>query len=192
MRVTVRTNPLPVKDGLTSGPGGLWQELARGMERSAFSPTDDTITKVQNAVQSGDGREKMRSVELLAALGVALRSQKEAAPEVRAKGDSLVEVVRKARFDADANVRAWAGFVFTFTGPEVEREPNVQKMMVDDAWQARLLGLASMGALPQDRQKQFAREVIEKDAKDFVKDYAKAAMEMPPPKPPATQPVANP
>ena len=43
--------------------------------------------------------------------------------------------------------------------------------------------------LPQARQKQFIKEVLEKDPKELVKDFAKAALEMPPPRPPATQPA---
>jgi len=123
-------------------------------------------------------------------LGVALKNQKDAAPEVRAKGDTLIDAVKKARFDSDPNVRAWAGFIFTFGATEDERAPNVQRMLLDEAWQPRLLGLAAMGPLPRERQVQMAGEVMEKDTQQFVKDFAKATIERPPPKP-TTQP-ANP
>jgi tetratricopeptide (TPR) repeat protein len=183
MRVTLRTNPLPARDGVTSGPGGQSQELSKGMERSAFAPTEETMGKAISLLQTGDPREKMRSMEVLATLGMTLKAQKDQPPEVRTKGESLIEAVRKLRTDADPNVRAWAGFIYTFAGPVDERAPNVQRMLLDEAWQSRMLGLAAMGGVPLDRQRQFAREVIEKDSQQFVKDFAKATIEKPPPKP---------
>jgi len=188
MHISVRTNPISARDSVTSAAGGQSQELARGMERAAFPPTEENMNKAVNLIQSGDAREKLRSLEVLTMLGMVLKGQKDAAPEVRAKGESLVEAVKKARYDADANIRAWAGFLFTFAGPELERLPNLTRMVGDEAWQCRLLGLAAMANVPRDRQKQFAEEVLEKDPQQFVKDFAKATLEKPPPKP-TTQPV---
>jgi hypothetical protein len=191
MRVTVRTNPTPARDAVGSGGGGQAQDLAKGMERAAFPPTEEMMGKAVNALQSGDPREKMRSMEVLAMLGATLRSQKDASPEVRAKGESLIDAVRKTRFDSDTNVRAWAGFIMAFAAGENERAPNVERMMQDETWQSRLLGLAAMQTLPRERQMQFAREAIEKDNKPFVKDFAKATIDRPPPKP-TTQPAVAP
>jgi len=189
MRVTVRTNPTPARDAVTSGAGGQAQELTKGIERAAFPPTEEMMGKAINALQSGDAREKMRSMEVLAMLGATFRAQKDAAPEVRAKGESLIDAVRKTRFDADPNVRAWAGFLVAFTAAEDERAPNVQRMMLDEGWQSHLLGLAAMAMLPRERQIQLANEAMEKDAHQYVKDFAKATIERPPPKP-TTQPAA--
>ncbi|HEV8377767.1 MAG TPA: hypothetical protein VGP99_02875, partial [Tepidisphaeraceae bacterium] len=190
MRVTVRTNPRPARDAIISGPGGQAQELNKSMERAAFPPTEEMMGRAINAIQGGDAREKLRSMEVLGMLGIVLKSQKDAAPEVRAKGETLVDAVKKARFDSDPNVRAWAGFIIAFAAPEEERAPNVQRMLLDEAWQSRLLGLAAMGSLPRERQMQLAREAMEKDSQQFVKDFAKATIEKPPPKP-TTQPVAH-
>jgi hypothetical protein len=191
MRVTVRTNPLMFKEGMISGPGGQAQELNKGLERAAFPPTDENMNRAINLIQGGDAREKMRSMESLAMLGMLLKNQKDAAPEVRARGESLIDAVKKARFDSDPNVRAWAGFIFTFGAPEEERAPNVQRMLLDEAWQSRLLGLAGMSPLPRERQMQLARDVMERDSEQLVKDFAKATIEKPPPKP-TTQPAAAP
>ena len=106
------------------------------------------------------------------------------------KGDLLIDAVKKARYDSDPNIRAWAAFIFTFAAPEEERAPNVQRMLLDEAWQPRLLGLASMGALPRERQMQLAKEAMERDSQQFIKDFAKATIERPPPKP-TTQPAPN-
>jgi hypothetical protein len=190
MRVTVRTNPTPARDTVISGPGGQAQELNKGIERAAFPPNDNTIALAINTLQAGDAREKLRSMEVLAMLGATLRGQKDAAPEVRAKGESLVDSVKKARFDADPNVRAWAGFIVAFAASEEERAPNVQRMLLDETWQSRLLALAAMASLPRERQIQFAKDVIEKDNPQFVKDFAKATIDRPPPRP-TTQPVQN-
>jgi hypothetical protein len=190
MRVTVRTNPIPTRDAVLSGAGGQAQELNKGIERAAFPANEGTIGAAVNALQSGDAREKLRNMEVLAMLGASLRGQKDAAPEVRAKGESLVDAVRKARFDSDPNVRAWAGFIVAFAASEEERAPNVQRMLLDETWQSRLLALAAMATLPRERQVQFARDVIEKDNQQFVKDFAKATIDRPPPRP-ATQPVQN-
>ncbi|HEV8293213.1 MAG TPA: hypothetical protein VGP94_14860, partial [Tepidisphaeraceae bacterium] len=181
----------PTRDAITAGPGGQAQELNKSMERAAFPPTEETMAKAINALQGGDAREKMRSMEVLGMLGMALRGQKEAQPEVRAKGETLIDAVKKARFDSDPNVRAWAGFIMAFAAPEEERAPNVQRMMLDEAWQSRLLGLAAMATLPRERQLQLAKEAMEKDSQQFVKDFAKATIEKPPPKP-TTQPAPNP
>jgi hypothetical protein len=121
-------------------------------------------------------------------LGMVLRGQKDQPPEVKAKGESLIEAVKKARFDSDPNIRAWAGLLFAFSCADEERGPNVQRMLLDDAWQSRLLGLAAMANLPQERQKALANDVIEKDSQQFVKDFARATIEKPLPKP-STQPV---
>ena len=107
---------------------------------------------------------------------------------MKAKGETLIEAVKKARFDSDANIRAWASFLFAFAAPEEERAPNVQRMLLDDAWQSRLLGLAAMGNLPPERQKQLANQVLETDSQQFVKHFAKATIEKPLPKP-TTQPA---
>jgi tetratricopeptide (TPR) repeat protein len=191
MRVTVRTNPTPAREAVTSGAGGQAQELGKSMERAAFPPSEETMGKAINALQSGDAREKMRSMEVLAMLGATLRGQKEAAPEVRAKGEALIDAVRKARFDSDVNVRAWAGFITAFAAGENERAPNVQRMMQDETWQSRLLALAAMQALPRERQMQFANEAMDRPNKPFVKEFAKATIERPPPRP-TTQPAAAP
>ena len=190
MRVTVRTNPTPARDAVISGAGGQAQELPKSMERAAFPPTDEMMGKAINGLQSGEPREKMRSMEVLAMLGATLRAQKDAGAEVQARGESLIDAVRKARFDSDVNVRAWAGFLMAFVASENERAPNVERMMQEDTWQSRLLALAAMQALPRERQMQFANEAMDKVNKPFVKEFAKATIERPPPKP-TTQPVQN-
>jgi tetratricopeptide (TPR) repeat protein len=190
MRVTVRTNPLSGGGGIISGPAGEAQDLSKGMERSAFAPTEANMNAAIMLLRNGDAREKLRSLEVLGVLGMVLKGQKDAAPEVRAKGDLLIDNVKKSRYDSDPNIRAWAAFIFTFAAPEEERAPNVQRMLLDEAWQPRLLGLASMGALARDRQMQLAKEAMERDSQQFIKDFAKAAIERPPPKP-TTQPAQN-
>jgi tetratricopeptide (TPR) repeat protein len=188
MHVTVRTNPIPGSGSITSGAGGQAQELGKAMERGAFPPTEANMAQAVNLSQTGDAREKLRSLEVLTMLGMVLRNQKDQPPEVKAKGESLIEAVKKARFDSDPNIRAWAGLLFAFSGSEEERAPNVQRMLLDDAWQSRLLGLAAMANLPRERQVQLAHEVLEKDSQQFVKDFAKATIEKPLPKP-TTQPA---
>ena len=64
-------------------------------------------------------------------------------------------------------------------------------MMQDETWQSRLLALAAMQTLPRERQMQFANEAMDKPNKQFVKDFAKATIERPPPKP-TTQPGVAP
>jgi len=188
MHVSVRTNPIAGRDTVASGAGGQVQELARGMERAAFPATDENINRAINLIQGGDAREKFRSMEVLTMLGMVLKNQKDQPPEIHAKGESLIESVKKARFDSDPNIRAWAGFLFTFAGPQVERETNLQKMIQDEGWQCRLLALAAMANVPRERQKMFADEVLEKDSQQLVKDFARATMEKPPPRP-TTQPA---
>jgi hypothetical protein len=127
-------------------------------------------------------------MEVVTMLGIVLKNQKDQPPEVHAKGETLIESVKKARYDSDPNIRAWAGFLFTFAGPELERLPNLQRMIGDESWQSRLMGLAAMANVPRDRQKQFAEEILEKESQQFVKDFAKATLEKAPPKP-TTQPA---
>jgi len=98
--------PTPSREAVTAGAGGQAQELNKGIERAAFPPTAEMMGKAVNALQSGDPREKLRSMEVLGMLGLVLRSQKDQPPEVRAKGDSLIDAVKKARFDSDPNVRS--------------------------------------------------------------------------------------
>src|SRR5258706_249192 len=188
MHVTVRTNPISARDSVTSSSGGQAQELTKGMERAAFPASEENINKAINLIQGGDSREKLRSMEVVTMLGMVLKNQKDQPPEIHARGETLIESVKKARYDSDPKVRAWAGFLFTFAGPELERLPNLQRMIGDDGWQSRLLGLAAMANVPRDRQKQFAEEILEKESQQFVKDFARASLEKAPPKP-TTQPV---
>jgi len=77
-----------------------------------------------------------------------------------------------------------------FAAGENERPPIVQRMVQDETWQSRLLGLTAMQSLPRERQIQLAKDAMEKENKQFVKDFAKATIERPPPKP-TTQPAAQ-
>jgi hypothetical protein len=109
---------------------------------------------------------------------------------MRARGGALIDVVGKARTDGDANVRGWAGFLYAFTAPEEQRAPNALRMLQDEAWQPRLLGLAALQGLPKERRDQLTKEVMEKDSMQLVREFAKASLEKPPPKP-TTQPAAQ-
>ncbi len=190
MSVSVRTNPQIMRDGVISGPGGFTHDLPRRMERAAFPFSEASVGRMAAMTQSGDGQEKLRAMELLITMGVTLIGQKEATAEMRARGGALIDVVGKARTDGDANVRGWAGFLYAFTAPEEQRAPNALRMLQDEAWQPRLLGLAALQGLPKERRDQLTKEVMEKDSMQLVREFAKASLEKPPPKP-TTQPAAQ-
>jgi tetratricopeptide (TPR) repeat protein len=189
MVVSLRTNPIALAEGILSGPGGFQHDFPRRMERASFPANEAAMGQMATMIQSGESKDKLRAMELMVTMGALMVSHKDATPEHKMRGDALIDVVSKARTDADPNVRAWSGFLYGFAAPEDQRAPNALRMLQDEAWQPRLLGLAVAAVLPRDRFLQLAKEAMEKDSVDFVKEYAKASIEKPLPKP-TTQPAA--
>jgi tetratricopeptide (TPR) repeat protein len=192
---TARTNVASVTGNIASGPCGYSTEFGRPMERSGFELTQAGLNQLKQAAANGDGREKIRNLQLMAVIASALRTQKDK-PELQAQGDGLLETIR--RTDGDDSVRAWALFLSVLYGTPAQQEATATKMLADTAWQSRLLGLAALSGLPLEKQKALAEETLRKEKVDFIKDFAmvnlkvmKTAAATQPTTQPATKPSAK-
>lgn len=167
---TARTNVASAAGNITSGPCGYSIEFARPMERSGFELSQAGINQLKQVVATGDGREKIRSLQLMAVISSALKAQKDK-PELQAQGDNLLEAIR--RTDGDDSVRAWALFLSVlYVAAPNQQESAETKLLADAAWQSRLLGIAALSSLPRDKQQALAEEAIRKEKVDFIKDFA--------------------
>ena len=118
--------------------------------------------------------------------------------DAQARAGALMALYRKAWFDANPDIKAYAAYFHALgsnEGPQM-----VAEMLADGAWQARLLGMLAMqqrnaGAgeplVPIDRQKAMLKELLEKEKEPQVRDYAAATLDLlnAPPPAPATRPA---
>jgi hypothetical protein len=191
-RVVVRTNAMASNAGVTSGPCGFAVEMHRPMERAATPINDKTIEFAAAAAAKGDAAEKVRGLELLTITSHMMRTQKENA-ELAARAPAVLEPVLKARSDAEPSIRAWAGFLLAAYGPDGGRPEAAEKLLADGGWQARMLGLLVVPALPAERQRPAVQALADNDPEALVRDLAFATLSLldRPATQPATQPGAT-
>ena len=85
-------------------------------------------------------------------------------------------------------MRAWASLLYAVGSGEDEIAPAVQRMFLDEAWQARLLGLVVVRSLPVDRALRMTDDIAQHDPDALVKDLARWTLEVLK-QPPQTQPT---
>ena len=101
----------------------------------------------------------------------------------------LTEALRKATFDTDANVRAWATFVSAYLSSEADQQAAIAKLTAASDWQSRMFGvlLAQLTQQGIDSVKPLAEgdddEMVERLARGVVDRFAVAATQ--PTTPPA-------
>lgn len=185
-RVVVRTNPMLTDQGVLSSACGYRMEFGKPIERAAAQFGERFINDATAVALGGNGPERIRAMEHLASLSMQMRQAKD--EKVVDEGKALLEPMRKARNDPDASVRAWSGYLLATYGLDSEKEQAVERLLLDEAWQARLVGVMTVGGLPEEKRKPRVEDMA-KDADEIVKQVAACAVEILR-RPPATQPAA--
>ena len=188
-KVIARTNPLFGGGAVVSGPGGYFIELAQPFERSSFPFNPENFQTLAKGVVSANGKERVRQLQLLAALAVQMGTEVD--PLARTRVAEIQDVLRKARDQIDPALRAWAMYVYSLIAPEGERPSAVQRMFApEESGYCRLLGMVAMEAagLPAERQRSFAEQALTaKEDPKCVADFATATIKWIT-RPPQTQP----
>lgn len=186
--VTVRNHPLPRAQTAMPGPARCFAELAPPLDRAPFRIMDSkAIDAVVAAAAGGADAQRISAIELTALLASIIHSQAEESG-LRARAEPMFDVLRKAGAETDPAVRAWALFMLAFYGGAEQRPVIVQRMLADEAWQTRLLGLIGVAALPPERREQLLSAIAASDRENSVRQYAAAALELIR-QPPATRPA---
>lgn len=172
--LTIRTNPTTTG----AGPGGLVAPASRIIERSAFAMNPDAFNTILEGIASGSVRDRLRNMDFALAVSSAMLAEQKDNAEVKAKTVELLQKVEKTRSDSEPSVRAWAAFLYAFFGPDLVRDPATERLLLDDSWEGRLLGLFALSKLPPARQKTLAEPLSQKDKEAIVREYAGAAVEL--------------
>ena len=179
--------------------------MARITERAGMPITNNLAR--QNLIgmsQQGDAAQRALAVDLISTMIVRLQ-QNPPQPPPPAPGaaapatdpipqviSELTEALRKATFDTDANVRAWATFLTAFISPQPEQQAAIEKFTGASDWQSRLFGvlLAQLTHQGIDQIKPLAEgdddEIVEQLARGVVERFEAAATQ------PATAPAPAP
>jgi tetratricopeptide (TPR) repeat protein len=192
---TVRTNVITTARGITPGPAGYAVEFARYMERAANPLSESMLRRRMESLTAPNGRDKVRTLSLLARYSGLLRMAKDNAQN-QAMANDLTAAVARTAGDPDPAVRAWAQHELVLASPDdAAREGIIMKMLADAAWQSRAAALHVIRALPVERAKELVAPLAEKDADSIVKELAVATVEvlkLPPTTQPTTQPATTP
>jgi hypothetical protein len=183
----VRTNPM----GNGSGPCGYAVGFGSITERSGFPLNDDSLKALSNLASNGSVPEKLRSLELIAAVLESLRQQKPQTDQVKALANSFAEALVRGANDSDAVVATWGSFLTAAHDPS-KLAPMRDRLLADPEPTRRVIGLMAANALPLDAQKPIVEKVLAEDKDEMVRMYATGMQEIArlvAEQPPATQPA---
>lgn len=192
----VMTNPQPAQNGLSAGPAGYRVQFPRVMERQATAIGSEALRqKLYNLVATGNGGEKIRTMEVLAAYVQLIRTNKDVTKEALAVAEEMANAIRTGMSDQEASVQAFATYMSALIGPSDQLPKALQQMMTDKSWQKRLLALTAVPALSPDQRTSLPTDLGANDADEVVQAYAKAQAELraiAATQPAATQPAEAP
>lgn len=178
---SVITNPSSAgaEGQVAAGPAGQRVTMSRLAERTGM-PVQQPVARqnLLGAAEQGTPSQKVLALDLIATLIVKLQKEPPAPPaeDAAAPVDSvpqmmseLREGLRKATYDTDENVRAWATFLTGYLSSPEEQAAAVQRLAGGSTWQERLLA----GLLVQaTRQGQAAiQPLAESDPDEAVRRY---------------------
>jgi tetratricopeptide (TPR) repeat protein len=162
----VRTNPR--ENG--SGPCGYAVGFAAITERSGFPLNDNSLQVLSNLVNNGTAGEKLRSLDLIAALIETLRTQKES-DQTKALITSLGEALVRGANDPSPVVATWGSFLCAAHDPT--KIAAMRDRLLDDPEPSRrLIGLMTANALPLEPQKKMVEKVLASEKDEVVRLYA--------------------
>lgn len=185
---SVLTNPITQQTGIAPGPAGYRVQLSRVVERSSAPLKEETLQKLYQQLQNGNGAVRLRTLDLLGTFAAAMKQREDAA--LQAKAAELADVVRKSTGDPVASVRAEALFVTAMLSDATAREGIIRQMLADPEPAVRALGLDLLQqAAPPAGRKELAAPLAERDADPIIKKLAASVIEVADLPPPATQPA---
>lgn len=184
----VRTNPT----GNGSGPCGYAVGFSSITERSGFPLNDESLKTLSNLAANGSVPEKLRSLELIAAILESLRQQKQQTEPMKAAVTSFGEALARGASDSDAVVATWGSFLTAAHDPA--KLPQMRdRLLADPEPTRRVIGLMAANGLPLPAQKAIVDKVLAEDKDEMVRMYATGMQEiaqMVAENPAATQPAA--
>jgi hypothetical protein len=169
----VRTNP----QGNGSGPGGYGVGFNAITERSGFPLNEASLKSLNNLVTNGNTAEKLRSLELIAAILESLRAQKDQTDQIKALTTSFAEALFKGANDPNPAVATWGSFLCAAHDPAkiaVMRD----RLLADPEPTRRVIGLMTANALPLEAQKKVIQNVLASDKDEMVRLYATGMQEI--------------
>lgn len=185
------TNPMMQRNGVAPGPAGYRVQFSRVMERSP-SPLDSrNVQKLYEQLESGRGDVRVRTLELLAAYAMVMKSQPDEA--TRSRAAEFVDLIRKGTADRSPAVRGLAMFVTAMlTGGET-KDTIIKQMLGDEAYQVRAIVLGRVSSFADaEKCKVLLQPVVDGDPEPLLRELASAAIAVSvlgPATQPATQPA---
>jgi hypothetical protein len=185
----VRTNPR--ENG--SGPCGYGVGFSAITERSGFPLNESSLKSLSALAANGNTAEKLRSLELIAALLEVMRTQKET-DQTRALVTSFAEALFKSAGDPNPAAATWASFLTA--AHDASKLTAVRDRLLDDPEPTRrLIGLMTANALPLEAQKALVDKVMASEKDEMVRLYGAGVQEiaqMVAERPASTQPATAP
>jgi tetratricopeptide (TPR) repeat protein len=169
---SVRTNPR--ENG--SGPCGYAVGFSSITERSGFPVNDNSLKTLSNLVANGTPAEKLRSLDLMAALMETLRAQKET-DQIKALISSLGEALVRAAADPNPVVATWGSFLSAAHDP-TKIAGMRDRLLEDPEPTRRLIGLMTANVLPMEPQKQIVERLLAAEKEGMVRLYATGMQEI--------------
>ena len=195
LEVTFDVRVNPSSSGV--GPSGQMVTFSRSVERSPFALTPASLSELGTRLQQGGPEEKIRDVDLAFSLAsiFAQQQQQQNGEEIKRTLMQILDWIKTAARDPSDPVQAWANSVLARFAPPAERTQLASHMINDPYWVARLLGLASMTALPPQDQRSLLHQVLAHETEPVVLQFAKnlnEVFEQSTTQPAATQPATQP
>jgi hypothetical protein len=193
----VRVNP----SASGVGPSGQMVTFNRSVERSNFALTPASMSELGTRLQQGGPAEKIRDIDLAFSLAsiFAQQQQQQNSEDIKRTLMQILDWIKTATRDSSDPVQAWANSVLARFAPPAERLQLASHMINDPYWVTRLLGLASMTALPPQDQRNLLHQVLARETEPVVLDFARNLNEVfeqsttqPATTLPATQPTTAP
>jgi hypothetical protein len=185
----VRTNPA----GNSSGPCGYAVGFGSITERSGFPLNDESLKSLSNLATNGSTPEKLRSLELIAAVLESLRQQKQQADPIKSAIASFGEALARGANDSDPVVATWGSFLTA--AHDVSKLPQMRDRLLSDPEPTRrVIGLMAANGMPLEAQKAIVDKVLAEDKDEMVRMYATGMQEiaqMIAERPATTQPASS-
>lgn len=174
---SVLTNPLTQSIGVSPGPAGTREQFSNVIERTAAPLNDSTVVKASSQVVNGSGDERVRNIDLLAALVRQIRAANK--PELMPRAQEMTDLIRKSTGDRVAAVRAESFATTAALSDAAGRQSIVQQMLSDSEPMIRAIGLSAAQRMTDGKTiKELAKPLADGDADPIVKKLAAAIIEV--------------
>jgi hypothetical protein len=194
--VSAMTNPTTTQNGISPGVAGIHAQFNKIFSRRAF-PIGDAGSRAQliSSLADGGPSDKFNAMEIIRTILLNFRNtpatQDDSATGQQQVLGHLSVVLNQARLDPMPSVAGWASYLYTSLLSDTERARAVDRMLADDDWTARVLGVVVSSAL-QDKQTDALQKLVDNDAEPIVRQLASAVLETNKEPHPSTQPTTAP